>query len=77
MTAVATPERALAEREAGERDPARPVAPRLFESGGPTLEDSILATWGELAAGRRAECPVCGGSMSSAGECSDCGAELS
>ena len=49
---------------------------RLFEPGGQTLEDSILATWWELAAEGRAECPVCGGSMRG-DTCADCGSELS
>jgi hypothetical protein len=79
MTAVATrePDGALAERDARERDAERRVTPRLFERGGPTLEDSILAAWDELAADRRVECPVCGGSMSLPGGCDDCGSELS
>jgi hypothetical protein len=50
---------------------------RLFEPRGRTLEDVILGAWEDLAAGRRAECPVCGGSMSMLGGCDGCGSELS
>jgi hypothetical protein len=50
---------------------------RLFQPRGRTLEDVILGAWEDLAAGRRAECPVCGGSMSILRGCDDCGSELS
>lgn len=72
MAAVATSEPALAERL-----PARAPAPRLFEPGGSTLEDVVVALWDELAAEGRAECPVCGGSIAPATGCGSCGAELS
>ena len=49
---------------------------RLFEPRGTTLEDAILDLWEDLVAGRDAECPVCGGSISMIG-CSDCDSELS
>ena len=52
------------------------TAQRLFEPRGETLEDVILGAWEDLAAGRRAECPVCGGSMSLI-DCKSCGSELS
>jgi DnaJ-class molecular chaperone len=50
---------------------------RLFEPRGVTLEDAVQGAWEELAAGRRAECPVCGGSMSMLEGCESCGSELS
>jgi tRNA(Ile2) C34 agmatinyltransferase TiaS len=50
---------------------------RLFESPGSTLEDVVLGAWEDLVAGGPAECPVCGGSMRSAGGCEDCGTDLS
>ena len=74
MAALATRQRAVVEPETGS---AKPPRARLFESQGPSLEDSILATWSELAAEGSAECPVCGGSMSAPGSCDACGAELS
>jgi len=49
---------------------------RLFEPRGETLEDVVLGAWEDLEAGRHAECPVCGGSMSLL-DCSSCGSELS
>jgi len=42
-----------------------------------TLEDVILGAWEDLVEGRRAECPVCGGSMSMLEGCESCGSELS
>jgi len=50
---------------------------RLFESRGWTLEDVVLGAWEDLVAGGPAECPVCGGSMRTAGGCGDCGSDLS
>lgn len=52
-------------------------AQRLFESGGLTLEDTVLGAWEELVADGRAECPVCGGAMSMLAGCEGCGSELS
>ena len=71
MAPVATREPALAERP-----PAEASAHRLFEPGGVTLEDAVLSVWEDLVANGRAECPVCGGSMSAAGGCESCGSEL-
>ena len=71
MAALATREPAVAERrQAGQG------ASRLFEPGGVTLEDAILAVWEELIAEGRAECPVCGESISADGGCPGCGSEL-
>jgi hypothetical protein len=70
--AVATRDRVLAERP-----PVEAPAPRLFESGGVTLEDVVLDLWEDLRAEGRASCPVCGGSMARASGCEFCGAELS
>ena len=50
---------------------------RLFGPQGETLEDVILGAWEALEAGRHAECPVCGGSMTMLEGCADCGSELS
>jgi hypothetical protein len=74
MAALATREQAVAEHS----QPGH-GASRLFEPGGATLEDSILAVWEDLVAQGRAECPVCGGSMSppADGGCRACGSELS
>jgi hypothetical protein len=72
MAAVATEERALAERP-----PTEAAEPKLFEPGGATLEDVVLGLWEDLCAEGRAPCPVCGGSMARAGGCDSCGAELS
>ena len=71
MAALATRERAAAERPLPDRR-----ASRLFEPGQVTLEDSILAVWESLVAEGRAECPVCGGSISAEGGCAGCGSEL-
>ena len=74
MSAVATPTH---ERHDHAVDaPAERPAERLFEPRGTTLEDAILVLWDDLVAGRDAECPVCGGSISMI-ECADCGSELS
>ena len=59
-----------------ERPLAEGSAQRLFEPGGATLEDAVLEIWEELVIHGRAECPICGDSMSAAG-CESCGAELS
>ena len=42
-----------------------------------TLEDLVLRVWDDLIAEGRAECPVCGGSMSVPTGCESCGTELS
>jgi hypothetical protein len=71
MAALATREQAVTkQRQSG------PGGSRLFEPGGATLEDSILAVWEELIAEGRAECPVCGESISADGGCPGCGSEL-
>jgi hypothetical protein len=73
MSAVATRERA---REGVERGSVEPPTQRLFESQGPTLEDSILATWQDLTSADRATCPVCSGEMTRSSGCSTCGTKL-
>jgi hypothetical protein len=66
------------ERDGGPAGPRTDSSPeRLFESGGPTLEDVVLGAWEELVADGRAECPVCGGAMSILGGCAECGSDLS
>jgi len=78
MAAVATREHSVAEHRRADNAPsAGDGVSRLFEPGGATLEDSILGVWEELVASGRAECPVCGASMSVAGGCPACGSELS
>jgi hypothetical protein len=47
----------------------------LFDDG-VTLEDRILRVWEDLVAEGRADCPVCGGSMTAGSGCRDCGAAL-
>jgi hypothetical protein len=73
MTAVATRERGVRQRDSGSDEPP---AKRLFEPEGPTLEDAILAAWEELASGDRATCPVCSREMSRASGCNGCGSQL-
>ncbi len=53
-------------------------ASRLFEPAGGelSLEDSILGTWEDLERRGFAGCPVCGGQITLAHGCEDCGAEL-
>jgi hypothetical protein len=75
MSAVATRERGLG-APAPDSGSAELPAQRLFEPQGPTLEDTILATWQELASADRASCPVCSGEMSRANGCDACGSEL-
>jgi hypothetical protein len=66
------------EREGGPAGPrTEGSAERLFESGGPTLEDVVLGVWDELVADGRADCPVCRGAMSMLGGCAECGSDLS
>ena len=78
MAASVTLDRAEAPGPApAQRAVAERPAQRLFEPGGPTLEELILEAWGDLADGRGAECPLCRGRMAIAGGCSDCGSELS
>ena len=72
MAALATRERAVAEGPQADQR-----ASRLFEPGSVSLEDSILAVWAGLVAEGRADCPVCGGSISADGGCAGCGSELS
>jgi hypothetical protein len=71
---VATERREAACVEESQTEASRP---RLFAPRGRTLEDVILGAWEDLAAGRHAECPVCGGSMSMLRGCDGCGSELS
>jgi hypothetical protein len=73
MSAVATRERHPGGLERGS---AEPPAQRLFEPKGPTLEDSIVATWRDLTNADSATCPVCSGEMSRAGGCTSCGTVL-
>ena len=74
MAAVATD----VQRDSGPAGPrSEGSAERLFESGGPTLENVVLGAWEELVADGRAECPVCGGAMSLLGGCAECGSDLS
>ena len=61
----------------GRRGGEAPMAQRLFEPGGPTLEDVVLGAWEELVADGRAECPVCGGALSMLDGCAECGSDLS
>ena len=78
MSAVAT-----SERGAHVADPPAAAHPaeRLFEPrrrhGGVTLEDSLLRVWEDLSRDGHAGCPVCGGRMTVAGTCRECGSELS
>lgn len=74
MSAVATREPQTAPVRRGSAEP-RPG--RLFEPLGPTLEDSILATWEELVDAGRAACPVCAADISPATGCESCGSQLS
>jgi hypothetical protein len=77
MATLATRQDVAAERP-GVGEASLSGAPSaLFEPGGTTLEDSILGVWDELVAEGHAACPVCGDSMSAAGGCWSCGAELS
>jgi hypothetical protein len=71
MAALATRERTVAERPRADRGVSR-----LFEPGSVSLEDSILAVWDVLVTEGRADCPVCGGSISAHGGCAGCGSEL-
>jgi hypothetical protein len=71
MAALATRARAVRERPQADQR-----ASRLFEPGSLSLEDSILAIWDVLVAEGRADCPVCGGSISAHGGCAGCGSEL-
>jgi hypothetical protein len=59
-----------------ERPQTEPSAPKLFQPAGSTLEDAILGAWEDLALNGRADCPVCGDTLTAHG-CSGCGSELS
>ena len=72
MTATATGDPELAQRASTEASPER-----LFEPDGTLLEDVVLERWDRLVVDGRATCLVCAGSMSAAGGCESCGAELS
>jgi hypothetical protein len=73
MSAVAAPDHApfITNPPAAERSESR-----LFEPGGVSLEDRILGTWEDLTGEGAAECPVCGGRITFANGCEDCGSEL-
>jgi hypothetical protein len=71
MAALATRDRAVAERPQADQGESR-----LFQPGSVSLEDSILAVWTDLVAEGRADCPVCGGSISADRGCAGCGSEL-
>ena len=80
MAALATREPPAASPgsgSAGPRLPAEPQPTRLFEPQEPTLEDSVLALWDVLVTDGRAQCPVCGATISASAGCSECGSELS
>ena len=77
MAATATRQDAAAERPRTRQASSSGARSTLFEPGGTTLEDSILGVWEDLVAEGNAACPVCGDSMSAAGGCEACGAELS
>ena len=40
------------------------------------LEEVVLTTWAALAAGHPVECPVCGGALTAATGCRNCGSHL-
>ena len=73
MTATATRDRALPAPSAALDGSVE----RLFEPGGTTLEEIVVELWDRLVVEGQTVCPVCGGSMSAAGGCESCGAELS
>ena len=77
MAALATRQDVSAERPRAGEASLTGARSTLFEPGGTTLEDSILGVWEDLVAEGNAACPVCGDSMSAAGGCEACGAELS
>jgi hypothetical protein len=66
---------ALATRERAA--PAEAHSGRLFEAGGSSLEELILATWEDLALHGRADCPVCRAELLGPEGCASCGSELS
>jgi hypothetical protein len=72
VNALATKERP---HPGGHRQ-TEPSAPALFKPAGSTLEDLVLDAWEDLALNGRADCPVCGNTLSRHG-CSGCGSELS
>jgi hypothetical protein len=76
MAALATREHPTAE-QSHPAQASSAASSRLFEPGGVTLEDVVLGVWADLVADGRAECPVCGGSISADGGCPGCGSELS
>ncbi len=77
MAALATRQDVSAARPRAAEDSSPGARSTLFESGGTTLEDSILGVWEDLVAEGRAQCPVCAGAMDVTGGCEGCGAELS
>ena len=77
MGALATRQDVAAERPTAGEASSSGAPSTLFEPGGTTLEESILGVWDELVAEGNTACPVCGDSMSAAGGCEACGAELS
>jgi hypothetical protein len=52
-------------------------ARQLFESGVPTLDERISATWSRLVRDGVATCPVCEGRIDAGQPCRGCGSELS
>jgi hypothetical protein len=67
---------ALATRERHAPPEARDSG-RLFEAGGSSLEDLVLAAWEDLALHGRADCPVCRAELLGHQGCASCGSELS
>jgi hypothetical protein len=72
VSATATKDAVLVQRSSADAS-----TERLFEPGGTSLEDVVLARWDCLAVDGHAPCLVCGGSISAAAGCDSCGAELS
>ncbi len=59
------------------RRPRRgPSGSSLSRARAVTLEDRMIATWGQLAAGVAVTCPVCAHEKLVASGCTGCGAEL-
>jgi hypothetical protein len=73
-------------RDRHERQRRAPVPAPAPVGGGPTLDDLLTGTWGALAAGETASCPMCAGPMEPryaagpipvGGRCGRCATELS